>query len=446
MSEATRPLYGIDERPRSWWESLLYGWQHTLVDISPFVLPLAVAAALGMSDAETARFINFGLVAMGVATLLQTTVGNRLPIVQGPSATLTGTLAPLAGQLGPGPMWGAVMAGGLVEMVVGAARLPGLLRRFLPPAVSGVVIITIGLSLGQLAVRLAVGDGRTLNLVLAATVLALVMVLQLACSRVLGGILARGAVFFTIWVVGLGLGGALGEVDWAVVAARPWFSLPALFPYGGPGFGWTFPVAAVLVVLAGYFGSLVESLGDYAATCTVAGVPYTERHMNRGVFAEGLGCVLASIFGGLPCTSYTQNIGIIATTGVASRFVVRIAGGVLLLYGLCPKFGALLVALPRSVLGGVFILVCGMIVISGIRLVQAAEASSANAFVVGTTLVIATTLPPYVRTALGADWLAGLPSLVSLLLTNSVVLAVLVGVGLNWVLVHLLPPQPSPGQ
>ncbi len=95
MSEPTGPatpadggvLYGVEERPRRLWESLLYGWQHTLVDVSPFILPLAVASGLGFDAAQTAQLISFGLIAMGLATLLQTTLGNRLPIVQGPSAT-----------------------------------------------------------------------------------------------------------------------------------------------------------------------------------------------------------------------------------------------------------------------------------------------------------------------------------------------------------------------
>ena len=83
---------------------------------------------------------------------------------------------------------------------------------------------------------------------------------------------------------------------------------------------------------------MVESLGDYAATAAVAGEPYTVRHMNRGIFAEGMGSALAACFGGLLCTSYTQNIGIIAATRVASRVVVQVAAVVLLLYGLSPKF------------------------------------------------------------------------------------------------------------
>ncbi len=326
LPELPSPVYGIDERPPTAWETLLYGWQHTLVDISPFVLPLAVAAAIGMTAAESGRFINFCLFSMGLATLIQTTIGNRLPIIQGPSATLTGTLAPVAAQLGPAAMWGAAFAGGLAEMVFGASRVLGALRSLFPPVVAGVVVLTIALALGDVAVRLTVGDGGAGNFLLGALVIALILFIQFRLGKVFGGVLARGAIFFSIWIVGIGVGGVLGLVDWELVAERPWLALPGLFPYGGPGFGWEFGAAAVLAVLAGYFGSMVESLGDYAATAAVAGERYTVRHMNRGIFAEGLGSALAACFGGLPCTSYTQNIGIIAATRVASRVVVQVAG------------------------------------------------------------------------------------------------------------------------
>ena len=372
-----RPAYGIDERPAAWWEAVLYGWQHTLVDISPFVLPLAVGAALGMAAGEQARFINDCLLAMGIATLIQTTVGNRLPIVQGPSATLTGALVPIAGSMGGPAMWGGIFAGALLEMLVGASRVLGFLRRLFPPTVSGVVVIAIALALGQFAVRLAVGDGGAANFAWAGGVIAVIALLQTVFRRAGRGIVGRGAIFLAIWAVGLGVGSLAGAVDWSLVAAKPWLGPPRFFPYGGPGFGWTLVPAAMLGVAVGYLGSIVESLGDYAATCAVSGETYRVRHMNRGIFAEGLGCAVAACLGALPVTSYTQNIGIIATTGVASRFVVRIAAGVLILYGLCPKFGALLVAMPRAVLGGVFVLVCGMIAMSGIRLIGAGIATGA---------------------------------------------------------------------
>ena len=426
-----KPIYSIDERPATRWESWLYGWQHTLVDISPFVLPLAVAAAMGMGRTAQAELINFCLFAMGIATLLQTTIGNRLPIIQGPSATLTGTLAPVAAQMGAAAMWGGILVGGLAEMLIGASRMLKFLRRFFPPLVSGVVIICIGLALGQVAVRLLVGDGSAVNFGFGGGVIALIFLLQIRFPHLLNGVMGRGAIFIAIWVVGIGIAGVLGEVNWELVAQKPWFGWPQFFPYGGPGFGWEFVLPAILAIMAGYLGSMVESLGDYAATCAVAGETYRAQHMNRGIFAEGLGCVVAAVFGGLPCTSYTQNIGIIATTRVASRFVVQIAAVILMLYGLCPKFGALLVAMPRSVLGGVFVLVCGMIVLSGIRLLAAAPADNPNAFLIGTTLICANGIPLYVQFGLGKAWLETVPLTLRLLLTNQVVLGVVLAVGLN---------------
>jgi xanthine/uracil permease len=428
---AVVPVYRVDERPGRWWESLLYGWQHTLVDISPFVLPFAVAEAVAMPASESAALINYCLVAMGVGTLIQTTIGNRLPLIQGPSATLTGTLAPVAGQLGLGAMWGAAFAGGLLEAALGASRLLGRLRRFLPPAVAGAVVLTIALALGEVAVRLAVGDGRAGNFGLAALAVAAIALLQVGFGAALGGLSGRAAVFVTVWTVGLGVGALIGRVDWALIAAKPWVELPRLFPYGGPGFGWTLVPAAVLAVLAGYLGSVVESLGDYAALCSVAGERYRPRHMNRGIMAEGVACVAATLVGGLPVTSYTQNVGIVATTRVASRYVVQVAALILLLYGLSPKVGALLVAMPRPVLGGVFLVVCGAIALTGIRLIAGSREHPALPFIAGVTLLVAIGVPPYVRYALGERWLASLPVLARLTLTNSVVLAVLLGLALN---------------
>ena len=89
-------------------------------------------------------------------------------------------------------------------------------------------------------------------------------------------------------------------MNWTLVAQKSWFEFPGLFPYGGPGLGWEFGMAAVMVILVGYLGSMVESLGDYAATCAVSGETYRVKHMNKGIFAEGLGSAVASILGGLP--------------------------------------------------------------------------------------------------------------------------------------------------
>ncbi len=429
----TRLAYGVDERPKRVWESLLYGWQHTLVDISPFVLPLAVASAIGMDPSQQAELISFTLLAMGVATLIQTTVGNRLPIIQGPSATIIGVMAPVGAQLGAAAMWGGALVGAAVETLFGATGALGLLRRFFPPLVSGVVIMTIGLSLGQLAVRLSIGSGSPSEVSFAAATVALVLVLQTFGRTIAGGLVARAAVFLSIWIVGLLVGGALGEVDWAFVAQKPWLQVPRLFPHGSP-LGWDYRMVAVAAIFAGYLGSMVESVGDYVATCEVAGEKFERRHVDRGIVAEGVGCLVATALGGMPCTSYTQNVGIIAATGVASRHVVRIAACILLLYGLCPKFGALLVALPRPVLGGVFLIVCALIVMSGVGLLRRAANTAVNRLVAGLSLLTALGVPLYVTNGLGGAWLEQSAMFTRVALTNPIVLGVALAITLNAVL------------
>lgn len=424
------PILGIEDKPKTWWESLLFGWQHTLVDISPFVLPLIVAMAAGLSAEEGAAWVSRGLFTMGIATFIMTIIGNRLPIIQGPSATVTGAVASVAGLYGLPAMWGGIFVSSIVEMLVGLSGILGALRKVFPVVVSGTVVITIGFSLGRTATGWMIGDGSASNFILAAAVILMIFILQFTTRNIAGGIIAKGSIFFSIWIVGIGLASMMGQVNWGLVASKPWFELPKLLPYGGPGFGWKFGIGAIIGVFVGILGSMVESIGDYAATCAVSGETYKVKHMNKGIFAEGLGCLVASLFGGIPVTSYTQNIGIIATTKIASRYVVQIAAGILMLYGLSPKFGALIVAMPRSVIGAVFVIVCGSIAMSGIRLVASAKPSTSNSFLVGTTLMLAISVPIYSKYVL-KDWVATLSPLVKLFLTNTVVIAVLLGIVLN---------------
>ena len=434
-------IYRLNERPKTVWETIFYGYQHTMVDISPFIVPLGVATAIGMSAGEASYFINLCLFSMGIATLLQTTIGNRLPIVQGPSVILIGMLANIGQKLGAGVMWGAIFVGGFLEMLLGASGLLRYLQKLFPPAVAGVVVICIGISLGQVAVMLAVRDGSGSHLMYSGLVIAMIFVMQVRFPNALNGLVARGSILFSMFFVGAVVAGFAGYVNWDLVNEKAWFSFPSLFPYGGPGFGWEFVLAAILTCLAGYLGSVFESLGDYAATCATCEEPYTAKIMNRGIFAEGLGSMVAAMFGGLPCTSFTQNIGIIATTRVASRVVVQVSAVVFILYGICPKFGALLVAMPGAVLGGVFLVICGMITITGMRLASLAESTTVNQLVIGLTLVISLGLPFYIKQSLPQEWVEGLPTLVSLIITNSVVLVVVVGLSLNVLLNHVLKPR-----
>ena len=170
---------------------------------------------------------------------------------------------------------------------------------------------------------------------------------------------------------------------------------------------------------------------------TTKGEVYRIKHIDRGIFAEGLGCVISAFFGGLPCTSYTQNIGIISATGVCSRRVTQIAGVIFLAYGLCPKLAYILSGIPRSVIGAVFLISAATIMFSGIDSIISDKRSLRNTLVAGTTLALAIMLPYHCASTYSA-WAKSLPAFLNMLCTSTVFIAVVAGVLLNLILNYVL--------
>lgn len=435
--EVLEPHYGIDDVPPAG-ETLLYAWQHTLVDVSPFVLPLVVARAAGYDDLAAAAMISACLVGMGIFTFVNATWGHRLPSIMGPSATNTGAMAAVASIYGAGAMWAAAVIGGLFEAVLGASGLLARLRRFLPPYVCGIVVLTITFTLARVAAGWALADDRPAMLGLAAATGGLILLFSALGHRFGLGLLTRGSIVLTLLLVGLGAASLLGLTDFGPVRDASWLALPRPFPFGAPwdAPGWPLVFGAIVGVVVGFIGSIAESIGDYAGTCAVSNVPYRVRHIRRGITVEGIGSALAPLFGAIPLTTYSQNTGVIATTRVASRRVVQVAAGLLLLYGLCPKVGTLLVVLPRPVVGVVFLVVCGMIGVAGLRLLACGEKDEAYLLTVAFSLVPAVVVPT--AAAARGDWLATLPPAARMLLTNGVVLATVFAITLNALLRHAL--------
>jgi xanthine/uracil permease len=436
--EVLVPHYGIDDIPPPA-ETLLYAWQHTLVDVSPFVLPLIVAGAVGYSAAQAATMISACLVLMGIATFVNATWGNRLPSVLGPSATDTGAMATAGAIFGAPAMWMAGFVGGLFETVVGASGVLRSLRRFLPPYVCGIVVLTIGISLARVAGGWIFADTRPQMLGLAAAAVASILLLTVIGHRFRIGVLARGAILFSLLLWGVGVAGVLGLADFEALARAPWLGLPRLFAFGGPGLGWQLAAGAIFGVMIGYVGSIAESIGDYAGTCAVSGVTYSMRHIHRGITVEGIASAIGPFFGALPLTTYSQNTGVIATTRVASRRVVQVAAAILLLYGLSPKTGTLLVLIPRPIVGAVFLVICGMIATAGLRLLACGEKDEAFLVTTAVSLIAALTLP----LAAGGkkEWLTSLSPTAQLFLTNGVVIAITLGIVLNAALRSALAPR-----
>jgi xanthine/uracil permease len=435
--EVLDPHYGVDDLPPPV-ETVLYAWQHTLVDVSPYVLPLVVARAVGYSDEQAAHMISACLVLMGIFTFINTTWGHRLPSVMGPSATNTGAMASVGAIFGAPAMWTGALVGGLFEAVVGASGLLGRLRRYLPAYVCGIVVTTIGLSLARIAGGWVFADTRPAMLGLAGATGLSVVLLAVAGYRFGLGVLARGSILFSLLLFGVVGAAAAGLADFGPIREAAWIGLPRPLAFGGPGLGWTFVGGAVFGILVGFVGSIAESIGDYAGTCAVSKVTYTVRHIRRGITVEGISSAVAPLFGAIPLTTYSQNTGVIATTRVASRRVIQVAAGILTLYGLSPKLGALLILIPRPIVGVVFMIVCGMITVAGIRLLGSGKKDEAYLLTTAVALVAALTLP--LAAGRNPEWLAGLAPLTRMLLTNAVVIATVLAITLNAALRAVLPP------
>ena len=430
---------GVDEHPDSWWKTIYYALQITLVDFTPFIWAGLLVSLAGLPLSTLPVLIAASFISMGIGTLIQTTIGNRLPIVQGPSASLASSMGSVAAVYGMPAMWGAVIVGGLIEFVIGASRIMSKIRKFMPPVVIGSVVASIGFVAAGIAINWTFSDPSPTMPGLALIAFFFSLFLKFRGK----GIVSHGFILISVVIVGVIAGSALGVMKWDGVMEAAWFALPSLFPFKdfpGVGTGQAIAMVGAAIVggFTGYIGSMFESIGDYAATCAATGVTFKVKHIDCGIMAEGLSCAISGLIGGLPTTSYTQNIGIIAATGVASRRVARVAAVLFLLYGLSPKLAALLVAIPRPVIGAVFLITASLIMMSGFDLISSSEdTTQRDVIIAGTTLGASVAIPQYAATA-GAQWAASLPPFLNMFVRSNIFIAVILGIVLNLFLNVLL--------
>ncbi len=413
--------YGIEDRPPLG-ESVLLGVQHYLTMVGANIaVPLILAGALGMPAGVTATFVGTFFVVSGIATLCQTTFGNRYPIVQGapfsmlaPALAIVATAPAIAGV----PDWrakllflqGAIVAAALTEILIGYLGIVGKLRRFLSPLVVAPTDALIGLALFDTPQI----TSATQNWYL----LGFTLVLIVAFSQYLGdysrafrlfpvllGVATAWTLAAVLSATGVIAPGTAGYVDLARVAnAKPVLSIAPL-QWGIPRFEASFAIG----MFAGVLASIVESFADYHAVARLSGVGApSEKRINHGIGMEGLMNVFAGIMGAGGSTSYSENIGAIGLTGVASRYVVQIGAAVMVLVGFVGYFGQLVATIPAPIVGGLFIAMFGQIVAVGLsNLAYVDLDSSRNIFVLGTSLFVGLAVPAYMGNVAAAADVSG---------------------------------------
>ncbi|MBM7061949.1 purine permease [Pseudomonas sp. UL073] len=371
--------------------NLAYGLQHVLTMYGGIVaVPLILGQAAGLSPAEIGLLIAASLFAGGLATLLQTLglpfFGCQLPLVQGVSFAGVATMIAILGTQGGGGLpavLGAVMAASLIGLLI--TPVFSRITKFFPPMVTGVVITTIGLTLMPVAARWAMGGnsnapdfGSMANIGLAAVTLVIVLVL----SKLGSATISRLSILLAM-VIGTLIAVSLGMADFSKVSEGPMVALPSIFHFGMP----TFHVAAIISMCIVIMVTLVETSADILAVGEIIETKVDSKRLGNGLRADMLSSVLAPIFGSFTQSAFAQNVGLVAVTGVKSRYVVATGGLILVTLGLLPVMGRIVAAVPTSVLGGAGIVLFGTVAASGIRtLAKVDYRNNMNLIIVATSI------------------------------------------------------------
>ncbi|MDI5892888.1 uracil-xanthine permease family protein [Halomonas rhizosphaerae] len=364
--------------------------QHVLAMLAGVITPpIIIAGVVGATPAEKLLLIQIAVLASGVCTLFHLygvwKFGARLPAIFGVGFAYVPTLIAVGGQFGIEGLIGAQLVGGITMMVVG--YFIQYIRHLFPPVVAGTVVLVIGLSLYDIAIRYMAGSGNTDAPGFGAPInwaVGLVTLLTVLVASQFGrGVVKLSAIMVGI-LVGYLLSLALGMVSFASVAEAEWVAVPEVMP-----FEMEFHTAAIVSMVVICVINSVQTIGDLSAT-TVGGMnrELKTRELTGGLLGNGLTTAVSAFFGALPTSTFSQNVGIVAMTKVISRYVLAIAGLFMILAGLSPKFGAIMTTIPYPVLGGATIIVFGMITMTGIQLLIKDELSARNMTIVGLALAL----------------------------------------------------------
>ena len=439
-------------------QAIPLGLQHVLAMFVGNLTPLLIiGGACGIMGGT--EFVNLqisllqnAMIIAGIVTLIQLygigPCGGKVPIIMGTSSGFIGVFSSVVATMGCGMVaYGAIMGasiiGGIFEGVLGFFLKP--LRRFFPSVVTGTVVLSIGLSLIAVGINSFGGGFKTKdfgsmeNLGLGLFVLIIILCFKhgtkgfFSSSSILFGIIAGYIAAFIMGMVlpttGVTAQGATFTKSWVLnwdkVANAGWFAVPEFMPVDI-----IFDMRAIIPVCIMFIVTAVETVGDISGVME-GGLEReaTDKELAGGVICDGLGSSFAALFGVLPNTSFSQNVGLVAMTKVVNRFALATGAVFLILCGLIPKLGALVSIMPQSVLGGAAVMMFSSIVVSGIQLITKEKLTPRNLTIVAVALGVGY--------GMGANpgILANAPAAVKLIFGGSgIVPAALVAIILNIVL------------
>ncbi|MCR3718722.1 MULTISPECIES: nucleobase:cation symporter-2 family protein [Prauserella salsuginis group] len=370
-----------------------FGLQHVLTMYGGLIaVPLIVGGAAGLSADRTAVLVTASLFIGGLATVLQSVglpfLGSKLPLVQGVSFASVATMVAILA--GPGNDLSTVAGSIVAASILGFVVAPFFARiiRFFPPVVTGVVITAIGLTLVPVAADWAMGGdsesddyGSLANIGLAFLTLVIILLL----SKVGSATLSRLSILLGL-VGGTLVGALLGLTDFSEVGSGSPVAAPEFLAFGVPEFDIASIISMTIVILV----IKTETAADIIAVGEIIGTSVDRRRIANGLRADMLSSAAAPLFGSFTQSAFAQNVGLVALTGVKSRFVVASSGVIMIVLGLLPIFGQVISAIPMPVLGGAGVVLFGTVTGSGIRNLRSVSYDgNMNLIIVSTSLAFA---------------------------------------------------------
>ena len=387
MKNSIENLYQLDGRvPLG--KALPFGLQHVLAMFVSNITPIMIlAAAVGLDSAVSAALVQNCMVIAGIGTLVQLfpvwRVGSRLPIVMGISFTFLSLAISIAGAYGMGTLIGAVIIGGLVEGLLGLFVKYWI--KLIPHVVSATVVTAIGFSLLPIGANSFAGGmgapdfGSMSNWIVGSVTL----LACLLCQVFAKGFLRSLSVLVGL-VVGYVLACFMGMVNFDSLSGQSIIALPRLLPFTPE-----FNIGAILSVVAVYLVSATETIGDTSALCNSALKRDPEtKEMGSAICCDGFVSSVSGLFGCTPITSFSQNVGLAAISGVVNRFTIGVGAVVMIIGGVFPVIGAALTTIPQAVLGGCTIMMFGSILFAGFGMMSRAGFSQRNMVIVSLSLSV----------------------------------------------------------
>ena len=384
MNSKSNLSYGVNDNP-SITTKIVLGLQHIFAAFGGIiVVPLVISSSLGFDSVMSTAVISASILSAGVATIIQAggigRVGSRVACIMGTDFTFVSPAISVGSVLGLPAIIGATILGALFEIILSYFIKP--LMKLFPPIVTGTVVCLIGLTLLPVSIDWASGGngasdyGSLTNISIAM----FVMILTLLLNRYGKGMLSSASI-----LIGMAFGYLicipLGMVDFSVISNSKLIDIPQIFEYGV-----TFDLKSLIAFLPAYFVTTIETVGCLKAIGEVSDVDMTDKRVGSGVLADGIGSIIGGALGAFPNTSFSQNVGLIPLTKVASKHVAVMAGIILVILGLFPKFATLINTIPQPVLGGVGIVMFGTVAASGIKTLSKVEINDRNLLIIATSI------------------------------------------------------------